>query len=171
MAPFAAFMTLHPAVEYARSIIPRSVYAGRDCDCFCILESRPWYAEFNYWFWILVLFVPVAIMISTHLRRWWRKLGAFLITVLVGYGLINLSVHLMWKIRNAPFVVSSDPLVPDQATWNMDCANIGDGASLGFTLLFGWVPVLLYGLFCFVIIKFSTPLFQRAQQILSSNRQ
>ena len=58
---------------------------------------------------------------------------------------MNLALHLMWDIRNGPFIVSSDPDFPDQKTWDMpECANIADGASLVFTLLFGWIYATVY---------------------------
>ena len=168
VAVFIGIMEIHPAVEQARMIIPASVYAGGGCDCFCILESRPWYARFNYWFWLLVFFVP-AIISSSFCFSMWPRAGIFV--VLIGYVLLNLSVELGWDIRNAPFIVNNNPNSLDQATWDMDCANIADGANRVFTRYFGWAPVLLFSFLSLAVTAFIIRLFQMIQRVWSSRNQ
>lgn len=135
---------LHPAVQQGRSLIPDQVYTNPECGCLCLIESRPWYSTFNYWFWLWVVAVPVlafGINKDWSLRR--KLLVAGLITLFC-YGALNLSVGLMWDIRNAPFIVSSEPDIEWQKAWDMKCATIADGASTIFSLLLGWIPAALY---------------------------
>ncbi|MCD8566601.1 MAG: hypothetical protein LRY36_01540 [Alphaproteobacteria bacterium] len=120
---------LHPAVQQGRSLIPDQVYTNPECGCLCLIESRPWYSTFNYWFWLWVVAVPVlafGINKDWSLRR--KLLVAGLITLFC-YGALNLSVGLMWDIRNAPFIVSSEPDIEWQKAWDMKCATIADGAA------------------------------------------
>ncbi len=132
-------------------IVPEDVYVGKACDCQCVAASRPWYSTFNYWHWLWIVIVPLLIFSikpnASKLQKW--------ITVLVSAGLcylfMNFSIHLFWDIRNGPFIVSPDLNAVWQKTWDMECADIGDGASLVFTLIFGWIPASIYTGFCYAI--------------------
>lgn len=141
----------YPAVRYFRLVIPEDVYVGKACNCQCIAASRPWYSTFNYWHWLWIVIVPLLIFSITPNASKLQKLIIVLISVGFCYLFMNLSIHLFWDIRNGPFVVSTDPNFPWQKTWDMECANIGDGASLVFTLIFGWVPASLYAGFCYAV--------------------
>ena len=140
----AVFELLH-AIKQGRIIVPEDVFVGQDCGCDCILDSRPWYSRFNYWFWLWVFVTPIIVFsVKPSTQRWQRTIRT-VIAVGFCYAIMNLALHLMWDIRNGPFVVNLDPDIPDQKTWNMvECANIADGASLVFTLLFGWVYASIY---------------------------
>ena len=136
----------HPAVEYNRIIIPETVYANQDCDCWCILNSRPWYSHFNYWWWLWLIITPLIVFsVKPHAPKWQRALRT-LISIGIGYGLANFGLHLNSEIRNGPFVVNND--YPWQRIWDeygSQCANIGGGLSLVFTLLIGgWVYASIY---------------------------
>jgi len=136
---------LHPAVEYWRIVVPEDVYVGKECDCWCILQSRPWYSRFNYWFWFFVIAPPVIVFSVKPDASKWLRAAQNIVTVLVCYGTINLAVHLMWDIRNGPFGVVSE--YPWQKSWDdpgTKCANIADGASIVFTALFGWIYGVIY---------------------------
>ena len=140
----AAFELLS-AIELARIIVPEEIYVGKDCGCNCILQSRPWYSTFNYWFWLWILSVPIFIFSIKPEAHKWKKIATLLIAIAFCYGVMNLALHLMWDIRNGPFIVNSDPTFPDQKTWDIPgCANIADGASLVFAPYFGWIPASLY---------------------------
>lgn len=144
LAAIAVF-EFYPAVKYWRVAVPEDVYVGKSCDCNCILESRPWYSRFNYWFWLWVIATPVIVFSVRPAAPKWQHTLRTLVAIAFCYGVMNLALHLMWDIRNSPFVVSSDPNFPDQKTWDIPkCANIADGASLVFTLLFGWIYATIY---------------------------
>lgn len=139
-----AALDLLPAIEQARIIVPEEIYVDKDCGCGCILQSRPWYGRFNYWFWLWVLAVPILIFSIKPEAQKWKKIISPVIIVAFCYGVMNLALHLMWDIRNGPFIMNSDPTVPDQKTWYLSCADTGDGASLAFVLFLGWVPASVY---------------------------
>jgi hypothetical protein len=144
-----SFFHFHPAVESGRIVIPEDVYSGTQCDCQCILNSRPWYSQFNYWFWLWVIGTPVIIFSVKPSAPTWQKSLRTIIAIVFCYGVMNLALHLMWDIRNGPFVVHTDPNFPWQKTWDMaGCANIADGASLIFTLMFGWIYAIIYTGWC-----------------------
>lgn len=135
----------YPAVKYWRVVVPEDVYIGKSCDCDCIMESRPWYSRFNYWFWLWVIATPVIVFsVKPATPRWQRTIRTF---VAIGfcYGVMNLALHLMWDIRNGSFSVYSD--YPWQKSWDdpgTKCANIADGASLVFTAFLGWIYAAIY---------------------------
>lgn len=136
----------HPAVEYNRIIIPETVYANQDCDCWCILNSRPWYSRFNYWWWLWLIITPLIVFsVKPDVPKWQRAVRT-LTSIGVGYGLANLGLHLNSAIRNGPFVVNND--YPWQRIWDDyggQCANIGGDASLVFTLYVGgWIYASIY---------------------------
>ena len=134
-----------PIIEHARIAVPEEIYVGKDCGCDCILQSRPWYSRFNYWFWLWVLATPVFVFsVKPNAPKWQRAVRS-LIAIAFCYGVMNLALHLMWDIRNGPFIVNDDPNFPDQKTWDIPgCTNIADGASLVFALFLGWIPASLY---------------------------
>lgn len=147
-----AFFIYLPVVETGRNIIPEAVYKGKECGCICMLESRPWYSKLNYWFWLWIAAVPILILsLKTDIHKW-KKIFCVIGIIAVSYGLINLSVQLMWDIRGGSFVVSTSQKIPWQKTWDMpDCASIADGASLSFTLFFGWIPAGAYAVIWLLI--------------------
>lgn len=140
----AAFELL-PIIERTRIVVPEEIYVGKDCGCDCILQSRPWYSTFNYWFWLWVLAVPILVFSVRPDAPKWHRAARSLVAIIFCYGAINMAVHLMWDIRNGPFGVNND--YPWQKSWDdpgVKCANIADGASLVFTLYFGWVYGVIY---------------------------
>lgn len=140
----AAF-ELNPAVKQGRAIIPEDVYAGKACDCLCILASRPWYSTINYWFWLFLITAPAWAFFLPHQTTKRQKLLCAVLCFCLSYLFFNLAVHLSWDIRNAPFVVGSDLRIAGQKTWGgMECANIADGASRVFALFLGWLPAAIY---------------------------
>lgn len=147
----AAVFEFLPAIKQGRYVIPEDVYVQKTCNCQCIASSRPWYSTFNYWHWLWIAIVPVLIFSIKPDAARVQKATVVLVSIGLCYLLMNLSVHLFWDIRNGPFVVSPDPTFPSQKTWDMQCADIGDGASLTFALLFGWIPAGLYTGFCYAI--------------------
>jgi len=140
----AAFELL-PVIEHARIVVPEEIYVGKDCGCGCILQSRPWYSRFNYWFWLWVFSVPVFIFSVKPDAPKWQRITRTLIAIGFCYATINMAVHLMWDIRNGPFwVVDGHPW---QKSWDdpgTKCSNIADGASIVFTAFFGWIYGLIY---------------------------
>lgn len=136
----------HPAVEFARAVVPEEVYVGKDCDCGCIMGRRPWYSRFNYWFWLWVIATPVIVFSVKPTTPRWQRAMRTVVAIGFCYGIMNLALHLMWDIRNDPFIVNAHPdfLNMNLKTWDMKCANIADGASLVFTLLFGWIYASVY---------------------------
>jgi hypothetical protein len=141
-----AVLEFHPAVDQGRAIIPEDVYRGKSCDCFCILDSRPWYSTLNYWFWLWVVGTPLIMIYALKpTAPKWQHFLKFVFAVLFCYGVMNLAMNLSWDIRNDPFVVSSQKDMAWQKTWDMpDCPNMADGASRVVTLLFGWLYALIY---------------------------
>jgi hypothetical protein len=103
LAALCAFFEFYPAIEQGRIWVSEDVYAGKSCDCWCILNARPWYSRFNYWFWFWIMAVPALI-----------------------------------------FSVRPDAPKWQSALWDRDCADIADGASLAFTLFFGWIYAIIY---------------------------
>lgn len=146
---------LLPATNYARIVIPEEIYLDTNCSCDCISQSRPWYSTFNHWFWLWVFVVPIFVFsIKPEINKW-KKMALYLIAIVFCYGIMNLALHLMWDIRNAPFIVNSDPAFPNQKTWDIpNCANIADGANLTFALYLGWIPASLYVGIWFLIHRF-----------------
>ncbi len=145
LAIAAAIFEFHPAVEYHRIVVSEDIYVGKPCDCWCILESRPWFSKINYWFWFWFIIIPVFVFSVTPLSSKWFRMGRTVFAIGLGYILMNLAVHLMWDIRNGPFAVVSD--YPWQTSWDdpgVKCADIADGGSLVFTALFGWIPSGIY---------------------------
>ncbi len=140
---------LHPAVGQGRAIIPEDVYTGKTCDCLCILASRPWYSSFNYWFWTFFMMAPLCAFFLPPQATKRQKILTAVSCFCISYLFFNLSVHLSWDIRNAPFVVSSNLGIADQKTWDMECANIADGASMVFAMFLGWIPTAIYTCFWF----------------------
>ncbi len=138
---FAVVFEFHPAVEWGRIYVPEEIYAGKDCGCECIANSRPWYSKFNYWFWLWVVSVPLFVFSIMPDAPEWQKVGRTLAAIGFCYVLMNLAMQLSWDIRNGPFYVRN---MPDQLAWNMGCANTADGASLAFTRLFGWLYATVY---------------------------
>lgn len=135
----------HPAVEFSRAVVPEEVYVGKDCDCGCIMGSRPWYSRFNYWFWLWVIAMPVIVFSVKPTTPRWQRAMRTVVAIGFCYGIMNLALHLMWDIRNGPFWVVG--AYPWQKSWDdpgTKCANIADGASLVFTLLFGWIYASIY---------------------------
>ena len=146
---------IHLAVKYSRLVVPEDVYVGKACDCQCIAASRPWYSALNYWHWLWIVIVPLLIFSIKPNASKLQKFAVVLVSTGLCYLFMNLSIHLFWDIRNGPFIVSSDSNFPSQKTWDMECADIGDGASLVFTLIFGWIPASLYAGFCYATWKIS----------------
>lgn len=135
----------YPAVRHFRQVVPEEVYVGKTCDCQCIADSRPWYSVLNYWFWLWFLTVPLVVFSVKPQSPQWQRITRTLVAILFCYGVMNLAIHLMRDIRNKPFTVDSNPNTPWQKSWDMpDCANIGDGANLIFTLMFGWLYAIIY---------------------------
>lgn len=160
-----AVFELHPAVEQARNIVPEDIYIKENCQCDCILASRPWYSTVNYWLWFWVFAVPALVFSLKAGFSRWQKAAYLSVIVLICYSGMNLAAHLMWDIRNGPFIVNPDPDFPDQRTWDMaDCANIADGASRVFFLFLGWIPAGLYVGLWLLIRK----VFQRSSKALSN---
>jgi hypothetical protein len=151
----AAVFEFSPAVKDARHIIPEDIYAEKTCGCQCIADSRPWYSTFNYWHWLWVVMVPVLIFSIKFNAARFQKLIVVLVSAGLCYLFMNFSIHLFWDIRNGPFIVSPDPNAAWQKTWAMECAYVGDGASLSFTLIFGWIPASLYAGFCYAAWRIS----------------
>lgn len=154
----------YPAVRYFRLVIPEDVYVGKACNCQCIAASRPWYSTFNYWYWLCIVIVPLLIFSIPPNASKLQKLTIVFISAGLCYLFMNLAVHLFWDIRNGPFIASPNPNFPWQKTWDMECANIGDGASLVFTLIFGWILASLYAGFCYAI-RPTTPLFLKKRKV------
>lgn len=156
------FFEFHPFVKEGRNIIPESVYTGKNCDCLCILNSRPWYSRFNYWFWLWVSTVPILVFSIKNDAPKWKKIAIWIAAFGLCYGFMNLAVHLMWDIRNAPFIVQTDRDMPWQKTWDMPkCGNMADGASTVFALILGWIPASLYVGFWLLVRKISSPFLRR----------
>ena len=82
-----------------------------------------------------------------------QRTMVLLISVALCYFIMNFSVHPCWDIRNGPILVKSATELPWQKTWDMQCADTGDGASLAFALLFGWIPASLYVGLCYVVMR------------------
>lgn len=144
-----AVFEFSPAVKEARHVVPENIYIGKACSCHCIAASRPWYSTFNYWHWLWIAIVPLLILPIKPDAAKFQKIVIVAVSIELCYLFMNLSIHLFWDIRNGPFLVSSDPSSPWQKTWDMKCADIGDGASLAFTFLFGWIPASLYAGLCY----------------------
>lgn len=142
----AAVFEFHPAVRYERLFIAETVYAEAPCDCRCILDSRPWYSRFNYWFWLWIVAVPLLVFSPDPSASLWQRAARTCLTVILCYALMNLAIRLAWDIRNGPFtVVSSNPHFPPQKSWDFAaCAYIADGASLMFTFYLGWLYAIIY---------------------------
>ncbi len=155
----AGVFEVMPAVREGRMRLPEGVSLGENCDCVCLMKSRPWYSTFNYWLWFWLVSIPVfvfSLKTSPQHPRWKRTCFFALAcagAIFVGYVAFNLAVHLMWDIRNDPF--SERPLLA--------CANIGDGASIAVALLFGWVHASLYLGFWMFIRYFGGYLFRKAK--------
>lgn len=135
----------HPAVEYSRAVVPEEVYVGKDCDCGCIMSSRPWYSRFNYWFWLWIVATPVIVFSVKPTTPRWQRSVRTVVAIGFCYGIMNLALRFMWDIKNGPFGVNND--YPWQKSWDdsgVKCANIADGASLVFTLFFGWIYAMIY---------------------------
>lgn len=71
----AGIFEIHPVVKYDRVVVPEEVYAGKDCNCRCVMESRPWYSRFNYWWWLWIVITPLIIFsVKPHASiyaGWW----------------------------------------------------------------------------------------------------
>lgn len=138
-------LELHPAVKESRVFVPEEIYAGKECGCECIANSRPWYSVLNYWFCLWFLAVPLIMFSVTPQSPQWQRIIRTLGAVLLCYGAMNLALHLMWDIRNGPFSVNNN--YPWQKSWDdpgTKCANIADGASIVFTAFFGWIYAAIY---------------------------
>lgn len=141
----AIALELYPAVKESRVFVPEEIYAGKECGCECIANSRPWYSVLNYWFWLWFLTVPLIMFSVTPQSPQWQRIIRTLGAVLLCYGAMNLAIHLTWDIRNGPFIVNANSGVPWQKSWDIPgCANIADGASMVFTLMFGWLYAIIY---------------------------
>jgi hypothetical protein len=141
----AVTFELLPGIERARIVVPEEIYVDKDCGCDCVLQSRPWYSRFNYWLWISVLAVPIFVFSVKPSAPKWQRAVRSLIAIAFCYGAINMAVHLMWDIRNGPFWVVDG--YPWQKSWDdlgTKCANFGDGASIVFALMFGWLYATIY---------------------------
>jgi hypothetical protein len=135
-----------PAVKEARCAVPESVYTGKSCGCDCISNSRPWYGVFNYWKWFWILIVPLLVLFVESSASKYQKIMTGLGAIGVCYFFMNLAVHLHWDIRNGPFIG-----LDFSYTGGIECADIGDGANIVFTLFFGWIPAGLYTAFWFAM--------------------
>ena len=139
----AAVFELHPAVKIGRDPVPDVVHVGAACDCHCIMEKRPWYSKFNYWFWLWITVVPVIVFsVGPEALKWIR---AFRTTLAIGisYILILLSIFLDMKIDDGPTVVSDGNFSLYHESVS-DCFNVGSGAKIAFALTFGWAYAAVY---------------------------
>ncbi|MCP4393336.1 MAG: hypothetical protein GY804_03570 [Alphaproteobacteria bacterium] len=140
IAAIVAVFELHPAVKDARWYVSPENKVSKTCDCECILDGVPWYGSFNYWFWLWFVGVPAILFQIKPTYSNKRKGITVVSTIAICYVLMNLALHLMWDISNAPFRGDPDGL----DGFMQKCANTSDGASLVFTLFFGWIYATIY---------------------------
>jgi hypothetical protein len=141
--------SFYPVIEQGRYIVPEHIYVGQKCDCDCILNNRPWYSQFNYWFWLWIIATPIIVFSVTPQSSRGLRAVRTLLAIIVCYSVMNLALHLMWNIRNGPFVVRSN--YPWQASWDnpgVQCIGTGIGANLVFTIFFGWIFAVIYTGWC-----------------------
>jgi hypothetical protein len=132
------------SVWQARTKLPAE-FGGSSCDCFCVLDSRPWYGQVNPWFWLWVVCTPLIVFSAGQDAPVWRRALRTLIAIGLGHIAVNLSVKTMWEIRNIPFTwAQSMHHSREQGDFLFNCIDIGDGGSLGFALLFGWLYTAIY---------------------------
>ncbi len=110
LAAIAVILEFHPAVKAGRFFVTDEISGVRDCGCSCVLESRPFYSRINYWLWLWIVSVPVFVFSFKNNISRSRKIMTLVATILLCYGAMNLSTHLMWDIRNGPFVTSKNIL-------------------------------------------------------------
>ncbi|MDD9901482.1 MAG: hypothetical protein OXT65_10920 [Alphaproteobacteria bacterium] len=152
----AAVFEFLPLVKEARYAVPDVVYEGHRCGCECISGSRPWYSTFNYWKWVWILTVPLLVVCLGCMTSRVQKAAMICAAIGLCYLSMNLAVHLFWDIRNAPFIG-----LDFSFTGGKGCVDIGDGASIGFILLFGWVPAGLYVVFWLAVTRIASLVLKR----------
>jgi len=142
-----AIFTLHPAIMEARNQIPPGGFDAQKFTCSELFKNRPWYGTFNYWFWAMLALPAFMIAMINPAAPQPLRIIKVIAAIFIFYILLNLSNHLSWDIRNAQIMSHEDPRHPGSG-YRMDCIDTGDGASLAFALLFGWIPGLIYVGWC-----------------------
>jgi len=132
-----------PIVQHARSAVPKIVYAGAgECDCVCISNSRPAYSTFNPWTWFWITIVPLMVFLVRPSDPKWKRTWVNIAAISLCYIFMNWAVATYWDIKNDPFNG-----LDFSFTGGKSCVYNSGGASLGLTLVLGWIPASLYTLF------------------------
>ncbi len=167
----ALILNALPAVEHGRTTIPDGIAFGKDCGCDCISQARPWYSTLNYWLWFWVISIPVFAFSLNIIGTGWKKNALFVLAIIAAaaasYVAINLSIALGWDIRNGPF---SGTVRPDEEEPITSCLKVGDGGSLTFTLLLGWIPACFYLSFWMLVRSGCTFLFRKLNLITEQKK-
>ncbi|HEY8964700.1 MAG TPA: hypothetical protein VIN59_09590 [Alphaproteobacteria bacterium] len=143
----AAAIWLHSnsTVAYERIVVPEEVYVGKTCNCRCILDSRPWYSKFNYWFWLFIISAPILMfsLSPVHPLVNWQKLLIASVSILLCYVLTTPALELGHDIRNGPFTVYD--FVPFQKSMDLiKCHGGSGGAARAFIPILGWFYAVSY---------------------------
>lgn len=100
----------------------------------------------NYWFWLLIILIPVIVFCVKPEASMWRRMARLLLAIAIGYVLANVALHWGrsqdWKAYQA----CQSQFEDGDIRHHRECPeiDIGDGASNAFYLLFGWIPAAAY---------------------------
>lgn len=127
-----------PIVQTAHIIAPETIYtAATTSECDLIREAKPWYAKFNYWYWLWLIGVPLIIFFFTPNDKAWKRSAGTFAALLLCYITMNLSFMLSEQLEYGLFLVHEN--IAYQQTWDMrKCAPY---ARIGAKMFFPFVSV------------------------------
>ncbi|MEM7069126.1 MAG: hypothetical protein AAF478_09600 [Pseudomonadota bacterium] len=115
------------------------------------LASYPEYTgiHFNIWIWLILITSPLLIFRLNVERSILTFFIAIVSAVALTYLLLNLSLHTRQSLNWIDYVNCQkdsihDDMSPEQQAECGHHVNKADGAQLVFTLLYGWVPAVIY---------------------------
>lgn len=137
-----------PVIDEARRAFPKNF--GAACDCSCALESRPWYGQINQRLWFWLVSTPLVVFVTKPAAPQWLRSLRSVVIIALSSGTVILAVPEAFEVVNAPFygdgiwhtngVLSSS----EADVFKSRCFNASDSGPLAFSLLFGWIPALVY---------------------------
>lgn len=99
----------------------------------------------NYWFWLLIILIPVIVFSMKPEANLWLRLGRLMIAAPLCYGLMFWTVY--WQagaeIEVINAFVDKFPECADQQCADAPRPTL-DGPILGFFLILGWIPATGY---------------------------
>lgn len=100
----------------------------------------------NYWFWLLIILIPLIVFSVKPGAPVWLRFGRLLLAIMVSYAIANGQLH--WKrAQEWQAYEACQSQFPDGGIQHhKECPeiDIGDGASLVFFLYLGWLPITGY---------------------------